>query len=230
MTRTTPAWLWIAAAAMVAQDLAAFIVSPITALSAGLLCVTVLLAWLLLRGSRVAWVLSVFSAAAQLAAPLTLNQPLWLAGPAVIFLACLLVPSSRAFVWGERQQQASGSWRSATQRMHDRLLALAYGLVARVPGFGGRSAKEIEVADRPNRGKLIALLAVCVALLYPLIGAFYDFHHGSGQGSVVVDVLWRVVWVGYSFARLALIVLLAMAAYRYVTKKRYEEKSELPPV
>jgi hypothetical protein len=204
---------------MVGQDLVAFILFPITALSAVSVGITVLLAWFLLRGSRVAWVLAVLLAAAQLAGPLTQNQPMWVAGIAAIFLACLLAPPLRAFVWteGQRRARASGLWLSATQRLYDRLMARVYGWVARVSEPGGRPAKENEAADKP-RGKLIVLLVVCVLILDPLVGMLYDFHHGSRRGSVIVDVLWRVVWIGYTFVRLALIVLLAMAAYRYLNR------------
>lgn len=97
----TPILIWIVALAMIIQDLVAFILNPLTVLSAVLLALTALVAWFLVRGSRVAWVFAVFSAAAQLSAPLTTNQPVWLVVPAVGFLICLFVQPSRAFVWAE---------------------------------------------------------------------------------------------------------------------------------
>jgi hypothetical protein len=226
-TARTPVWLRIAAAAMVAQDLTAFILYPITALSAVLLGVTVLLAWLLLRGSRVAWMLSVFSAATQLIAPLTMNQPIWFAGVAAVLLACLLAPPSRAFVW-ERQERTGGSWRSTAQQMYGKFLTFIYGLIARVPWPGEGSANEEGTVDRPGHGKLIGLLVICVVILVPLDNALHNFHQGSGSGSVIVDVLWRVVSVGDGLAQLALIALLVMAAYRYVTR-RYGGSSHRAP-
>jgi hypothetical protein len=55
---------------------------------------SILVAWFLLRGSRVAWVIAVFSAAAQLAAPVAMSQPVWFGVAGAILLACLLVPTS----------------------------------------------------------------------------------------------------------------------------------------
>lgn len=218
-TERIPAWLRIAAAMMVGEHLAVFITRPITALSAVSLGVTVLLAWFLLQGSRVAWVLAFLSAIAGLTAPFTLDQPVWLVVTGVIILGCLLASSSREFVWAESRRRPSGSWRSAAKRADNRILAVAYAWLARMATPGGWSSR------KEGHGKLIAVLAVCVVLLVPVVGAVYQLHHGSGRGSVFVDVLWRVVWIGSSLARVALIALLAMAAYNYVTKRRQRLES-----
>ena len=57
MTRIAraPIWLWVAAATMVFQSLTALLVTPLTALQVAWLAVIVLVAWLLLRGSRIVW-------------------------------------------------------------------------------------------------------------------------------------------------------------------------------
>jgi hypothetical protein len=224
-TARTPTWLRIAAAVIVAQDVVALLVSSITGVGVAWVAVGVLLAWFLLRGSRVAWVFAVFSAAAQLSAPLTLNGPVWLAVTAMIVLACLLAPSSRSFVWADGQRPASGPWRSAAQRIYRRFLALAYNLAVRVPLLGGGPANEKEGVPRPSRGKLILTLALSVVVLYPLVGALSNFHDGSARGSIIVDVLWRVVWIGFTFLRLALIILLVAAASHYASKVTQGRKS-----
>ena len=165
----TPVWIRIAAAVMVGEGLGWLVLHPTIALGAVSLGVVVLLAWFLLRGSRVAWVLAVFWAATQLAAPFTMNQPVWLVGTAAIVLACLLAPPSYTFIWTERRSRAKVPWRSDAQRSYGRILDLAFDSAARVARLG--------------RGKLIGVLAVCVLILVPLDGALYNLHHGSGDAT-----------------------------------------------
>jgi hypothetical protein len=201
------AWLRIAAAVLVGQQLAWFLLRPITVLGSVSLGLVVLLACLLLLGSRVAWVLAGFLAVSQLTAPFTLGEPIWFAALAAVVLAGLLAPSSWAFIWTERKRRASGlSWRKKSDRMYGRLLALADSTLRRLPPW-------------ISRGKLIVLLVVGVLIARPLVGALYDFHHGSARGNLLIDVVWRVVWIGYSLAELAAIVLVVMTAYRYLTRR-----------
>jgi hypothetical protein len=94
-----PVWIQIAAAVTAAEHLALFVSPPVTALSGVSLVGGLLVAWFLLRGSKVAWAVAVFWAASDLLAPFTMNQPIWLAGTAAIVLICLLAPPARGFVW-----------------------------------------------------------------------------------------------------------------------------------
>jgi hypothetical protein len=103
----TPTWLRIAAAMMAAEHLALFISPPVNALSGVSLVGALLVAWFLLRGSRVAWVLAIFWAASDLLAPFMTSEPVWLAGTAAIVLACLLTPPARGFVWASVEGGAS---------------------------------------------------------------------------------------------------------------------------
>lgn len=85
----------------------------------------------------------------------------------------------------------------------------------------GTSTGDSQLHARPiSLGKWIGILVLAVVILVPLVGVLYDFHHGSGSDSLLVDITWRVVWIGYTIVRLALIVLLVMAAYRLVKRIR----------
>jgi hypothetical protein len=101
MTAEKNILLLVAATVMVCGQLAWFITHPSMSGTAVLLVVGIL-AWLLLRGSRVVWVLAVVSGATQLVGPLAFGQPVWFAASGAILLVCLLHPSSRALVWAER--------------------------------------------------------------------------------------------------------------------------------
>ncbi len=74
---------------------------------------------------------------------------------------------------------------------------------------------ENKTADRPSRGKLIAGLAIGIVVLYPLIGLFYKFHHGSASGNVYIDILWHVTWLFFCLAQFSLVVLLVIEARRH---------------
>jgi drug/metabolite transporter (DMT)-like permease len=100
MTTGNNVLLRVAAAVMLGGQLAWFITHPSISGAAVLLAVGIL-AWLLLRGSRIAWVLAVFSGAVQTVGPLAFGQPIWFAASGMILLVCLLHPSSRAIVWTE---------------------------------------------------------------------------------------------------------------------------------
>jgi hypothetical protein len=205
-----PTWLRVAAVAIVGQDVAALLTSPITGVSIAWLLIGVFLAWFLLRGSRVAWVLAALSAAAQISAPLTLNGSAWLAVTAIIVLACLLAPSSRNAVWSERQWPVSD--------LRDSEWAVFGWLAHQADKLATRGAT-------PGRGKVLLVLALCIAVLYPLVGALSNFHEGSAHGSVIVDVLWRVVWIGFSLLELALILLLIATVSRYGSRLTRGRKS-----
>jgi hypothetical protein len=66
---------------------------------------------------------------------------------------------------------------------------------------------------------LVLWLVACVACLFVLVGAIYKWHTASGHDSAIVDALWRVVWIGYTFAKVTLIALLLIAAFRYFSKR-----------
>jgi hypothetical protein len=221
-----PIWLQVAAVMMVGQSLVIFVVYPITAVRAASPVVIVLLAWLLLRGSRIVWVFVVLSAAAELVSPLVMGQPLWQGGFGVILLGFLLASPSRAYVWSPSQRQAGEAalvppqtrWRVIARQAHAKLLVLAYGSLA-------GEAVEDHSDSSLKRGALFGRLAGCVVILFVLAHALDSARHGFGHDSLIVAVLYRVVWVTYSFALFALIVLLVMAAYRYVIKLREKARA-----
>jgi hypothetical protein len=205
-----PAWLSTAAAVLAGGQFAWFVLHPITVLGAISLGVVVLLAWLLLRGSRVAWVLAILVAASQLTTLLTLGESVWFAAPGAATLLCLLVPSSRAFVWEGKQRETRNvnSSGSVTQRMYDKFLSVVYGLLERAPAI-----------ERPIRGKYIILLIIGLLIAAPLVGALDNFHHGSARGNVLIDILWRVVWISFSLAQLAAIILIVIAGARFISNR-----------
>src|SRR5690242_10132420 len=72
-------------------------------------------------------------------------------------------------------------------------------------------------AGDPNapiaNGLFILYLAVLFVVLVIVVEAFREWHHGSGEGSIVVDVLWRVTLVTSRVFEVILIVLLSIWVY-----------------
>jgi hypothetical protein len=211
MTRTTrPVWLLIAAAVLVGEQFTWLVIHSINVLGVASLGVLVLLVWQLILGSRVAWVLGILVAASQLTTPLTLEESVWFAAPGAVTLICLLAPSSRAFVWrgkhrGSRAVDSSGS---VVQRLYDKFLSVTYGLLERAPSV-----------DRFVRGKYILFLVIGLLIAAPLVGVLDNFHHGSARGNIPIDILWRVVWISFSLAQLAALILIVVAGTRFLSNR-----------
>jgi hypothetical protein len=77
------------------------------------------LAWFLLRGSRVAWLLIIAGSVISLAT-FPFGSTHWWSVPLALFDAvCLLVPSSRAFVWSSRPGEARPQGAAPSKRPTD---------------------------------------------------------------------------------------------------------------
>jgi membrane protein implicated in regulation of membrane protease activity len=68
------------------------------------------------------------------------------------------------------------------------------------------------MAGDPNapiaNGYLIFYLALLVGAFVILGAVVLQWHDGSGQGNVFVDILWRLTWVTYQILKVTLIILL----------------------
>lgn len=222
MTGKTRAPLWLRAATtvVVVESIAQFVFFPAAVLGAVTLSASILVAYFLLRGSRVAWVIIVFSATAQVAAPVATSQPVWYGVAGAILLACLLVPTSRRYVWAERPRQR----RPTGQRAYARLIDSAYTLVGRLPGMGTALRDDV-AAKFPSPRGLVLLLIVWILVFLPLVGALNNLRHGSAQGNELVDVLWHVLWIVWNLVLFSLIALLVIA---HTSRKRNEPANRRP--
>lgn len=67
---------------------------------------------------------------------------------------------------------------------------------------------------------LLAAVAIATVALLVLDGAVLAWRNGSGSGSVGVEVLWRVVWVLCTLAKLILIVVLIATIRQWIVSRR----------
>jgi len=76
---------------------------------------------------------------------------------------------------------------------------------------------------------LLAAVAIVTVVLLFLLGAVTEWQNGAGRGSVGVDILWRVVWVLYTLAKLILIAVLIATIRQWVVSRRRSSLRAMPP-
>lgn len=77
-----------------------------------------------------------------------------------------------------------------------------------------------ESIRRCSTPRAIGIVAVVAGVMFLIVGAVRLWHRGAGRGVVLVDVLWRVVWIGYSLVLIALVGLIAIAIYNHAGRQR----------
>ena len=217
MTRMgrAPAWLWIAAATLIAHGVEALLRHPSGVIWIVSLCVAVVLSWLLLHASRTAWVLILVVSVSQLITPFATDGPLWIVALAAVRLVCLLAPSSRDFIWSVRESiEPSSRERVTPSRWH------SISLLALTPSTELGTVGDL-VKQKALDNKFLVRLAIVVVVLMLTLTPLYEAQQGFGRDSVVVDVVWIVAWVSFNFAFLALIVLGAVRIYSSLNQRRH---------
>lgn len=198
-----PVWLKIGAAVMIAEYLALFFTKSFNAVGAIGIGVRFLVVWLLLRRSRIAWGLQLLGAVSEITVVFSASHPLWPAVTSVIVAGCLLMPTSRTYVWSKKPRRKYSGWRVGGW------LGRLFGFSAELEGEAQRKA--------PRFRTIVWILVIWVVVLLPLVGTLEKFNNGSARGSEVVDVLWHVAWVGWN---LGLLALVAMLFFSYRAGKR----------
>ncbi len=85
----------------------------------------------------------------------------------------------------------------------------------RLAELGSRNLKGLPPWIRSPSGGQALFLLITVVILFLLVGAVHRWHHGSGENSVAVDIIWRVVWVTYQVCKIWLIVVVVMLVVRW---------------
>lgn len=202
--------LKVAAGLMVTQQVAVVIFQQPSVAGLAVLSAIMVVAILVLRGSRVGWVLALVAGLSQVTAPLVLGQQFWLAVSGSIILLCLLSSGSRRYAWPARGVRADYDG-------HPYPALLAHVLVSlRQFAADGRA----RLSGMRIGGRQLGICAVVIVVMLPLIGALYDFHQNDGKDSVLIDVLWRVAWICSNALILLFLVALVLYARQRHSSKR----------
>lgn len=170
--------------------------------------IAILLAWLLLRGSKVAWVVAVASGAADLVFSIAGEGPSWGMLIDVLVLIGLAMPSSVCYFWG---RQSKNSRTAATlPSALGRIRAFAYRLLARAAGWKGSR-------NQAPRFRLLAWrLGVASLLLLGPVGLTYGLTQESPHDRALAIVA-SVVWMCWALATVACLVVVALALWERFT-------------
>jgi hypothetical protein len=220
--RRAPRWLVLAAAVFVVQTLVIFAEQPgVIEISA--VAIAMLLGWLLLLGSRTAWVLGVLSAVGRVVDLAASGSSHWGVAVDGLVIICLFVPASIRFVWAERGGRLGPRWRLSESRVYgwagsSRFVSKWYGN----PPIGG-SHHDSE-GKRRSYGPLLWRLGVTCVVLLMLGGAAYGWKEGSGRDSDLAQEVSRIIWLANTVAELAFVAVAALAIYRHFTVERQPSK------
>jgi len=196
-----PLPLWIAAIVVVVEAVILSFVSsaPVPGVL-GAICVTVLLAWLLLRGSRIAWILLVAGSASLLAGPWLFDQPLYTFLSGIVILVCLFTRSVISYVWGDVSREI---WN------HQRVERLAW--TVRTADL--RAIPRIAVTYRHRLHQVLFYLGFGVLLATPIIIRLRSYHEGLGPGLQAGDIIWGAVAILYLVGKVLFVVCALLAIF-----------------
>jgi hypothetical protein len=211
--RDVPKLLWAAALLLLLDSCGLILMDHPRPADLGSLALAAGFALLLLFGSRIVWVLLVLGLVLQLLAPMFTEEPAWRALTSLVVLAGLVSPGAREFMY-ENQRKVPLELSAASLALVGRIQALTFQLRARIA----------EREALPNvSGRMIGLLILVFFLSVPLIGVFADFREGNGDGPLIVQVIWRILWVAFNILQILIVSLLIVAAYNHFISKPTEK-------
>jgi hypothetical protein len=203
-------WLVAASALLIVEAVVLLATSPgdLTAVS---LVVSVLLSALVLRGSRLVWVIIVLAAGSQIVSSVTLKEQYLSLATGAIMAGCLLAPSSVRFVW--RQGSPSGGpWLVVWSLSRKIAAAGRYGL-SHLAGWDSDEANRVSAGKRRSYSLLVWRLGVGSVLLLLLVGGTYEWQQNSGGDSPFINAIARITWTCWAVVQVAFIVSVVIALH-----------------
>jgi hypothetical protein len=191
---------------MIAANLVSFGVSP-SALGVVAVALSALLAWLLFRRSRAAWVVAIVGSGADIVMFAVSADSAALAGVSAIVLACLLAPSSVRFIWGESSERSVQKmpFRSSLEAAR----GAGYAVLARFAGWSVQQNNE-----RRTFGLLAWRLGVSAVLLLIPLTSSYRWDRTSNSG--VVHGLASAMWTLWALVVVSFVIVLGLLMFQHV--------------
>lgn len=211
-----PRWLVVATIVLVAQ-LTASVGVELQATDVSRMLLGILLAGLLLWGSRVAWIAILLGALYQITSS-AVDGAYWnfIAGTAIT--VALFAPSSIRYVWVARTQQVPKWAGQHTLEFYVRIRTAAYTGAHWLIGWDDGEA-EHELRQRSYRVGLWRVGLACL-LLVLLGGVAVNWQESTGGDSLLLGIVEDAIWVCYVFAQLVFIVLVVLAVRSVFAKRR----------
>jgi hypothetical protein len=209
--RDTSNWLAFAAAAIVAGNFAQLLISP-TYFGVVALALAILLAWLLVRRDRIAWMITCLSAGGQLAI-LAVHGKFGLAAATdCIVLICLLAPPALRSVWRDQPKLASSSDGGGAETSDSFAENIIYARLIRIADWSinalGGSASE-------------AAWRLGAAAILFLVPVTFTYNWGNRSHSELASIIANVMWICWALTVVAFVsALLLILASHYTSANR----------
>jgi hypothetical protein len=213
-----PIWIYLAALAMPLSALLPISEPRLINLLA--LLVAIVFAGLLVRGSRVAWIVALVGALGQPVETMVTGGLDWSVPLSVVMAGCLLAPPSLHFIWQSEHRRRVPL--RLLSRAYDGARELSYRALAYFAGW------ETEVLDRkpwePGRYRsLLVRVGCCTLILLVLVTFTYNWQ--QTQPSRAMGILADVMWTLYAVFQVAFIALGLVAIYRRLSHGRQASTS-----
>jgi hypothetical protein len=176
--------------------------SPVTLRVAG---ARAILAWLILRRSRPAWVLTVAACGVQITASILLGEMGVALVSSIIVTVCLLSPEGRRYIWKGRSRRPEAA--NLRTKVCDLDAGVGYRLLSRVAGW--TQDGNTVTRNRGGFGLLAWRLGIAVVLLLIPLNLTHNWsqasHHDDLPRNVIADVVWTcwaVAVFGFAVARI----------------------------
>lgn len=198
--KQAPIWLWAYAVAVVVETALRVALHPLPLFLVPFALVSPLVAWLVLRGGRVAWCWAIAVEGLGVAG-LAWGEPWWSAALSAVLLACLLAPASRAYVWREAMVRRQS-------------LAVPEGWGARIASGALWDEVWSWVGGHVLNWNFIRRFFVATLLLVPVVAVL----SGARDDGGAMAVLYRVVAISFRLALVSLMVLLIAMGIRALVR------------
>jgi len=205
-----PRWVAVGSVFLIAQSLFLTIVQGPSGAIALQLAIALVIALLLVRGSRLGWTLALIGAVVQAISGLGESWQWWAVGASALLVMLLCARSSMAYVWGGG---ASRPRASASRGIVGRTQERAYLAVAKAAQFETGLSSLSQGSRVSNFGPILRYLGSASVGLFLVGGAVRVWQDGSAGDSLVVEVLSDLIWSLFFLALLASIACIALLLY-----------------
>jgi hypothetical protein len=206
-------WILVAATVIVGRQVALFVLDPSLATVASI-AVAVLIASLLLWGSRLIWLITLVEVGYSLISSDDSGAGLVNIAAGSIIVICLLTPTSFRFMWTQRPERRAGQLRSAANRLSEHARTLTYGVFIRNTGWED-SRRTADATPEPRSYWLLGWrLGVSSVVLFLLVLATSELQQMADGKNLIWNVVANVTWLCWFLVQIAFIVIVIVAAYQ----------------
>jgi hypothetical protein len=205
-----PVVLLIAVALFVGEALLVVLLPPFRGWEPGVAVFSALVAWGLIRRSRIAWGIAVSGGVAQLGVGAA-EESSWVILAGAGLLVCLLSSPVRGYVFDKSTSRAPLTSPNAEASLAHRLSASPMQW----------SLQLEDLAVKVDRRWVIRGVITVVCLFF-VVSAVGSWHSNLRRSTAATDTVWAIVTTTYKVALVGLVLLLVMAVVGSAVRKRHQ--------